>query len=73
VIAYQHFVLSAGALQDQEDHQRYDEQNSNLCARGAKRRGKATAGAILAPLASLVIAATTAFPISSIHNHLSKA
>jgi len=61
-----HSLLSARALQDEEDNQCYDQKDSNVGSWSAKCGGKSSAGRILV---SPVIAAT-AFPVSSIHNGL---
>jgi hypothetical protein len=57
-------LLSASALQDEKNDQRYNKKNSNLGSRSAKGRGKSSARAIL------VITAAPAFPVSSIHDGL---
>jgi hypothetical protein len=59
-------LLSARALQDEKNNQRYDKKNGNLSSRGAKCRGKSSAGAILVP----PVIAATALAVSSIHNDL---
>ena len=64
---YKQLLLSASALQDEKNKQRYDKKNRNLCSRSAKCRGKSSTGTILAPL---VIASTPTLAIPSIHNGL---
>jgi hypothetical protein len=60
-------LLSASSLQDEEDHQRDDQKDSDLCGGGTKGRSKSPARAILA---SLVVSAAVAFPVSSVHGNL---
>jgi hypothetical protein len=54
-------------LQEEENDQCDDKQNTDLRARAAKRRGQPAARAVIVPI---VIAAATAFPVSSVHDGL---